>query len=172
MSRQLPQCGTKGRGEREPTTREEMKQRKSGTTVICSSGCKSAGSGPWESRCSSASCCPYRLRPILNGSVAPSEISTLRIFSWPHWPALFSAPVAYHRLIFRRHRKRQLLRIANMFAVAGLACVGLDISGSVLPAMSYVEHGIIVPSVAIITLLTFAFLWFAMPLAGRREPNR
>src|SRR5258708_29049380 len=56
--------------------------------------------------------------------------------------AMFSGPVAYHRLIFRRHRKHQLLRIANYFAVAGLASVGLDISGSVLLAMSYVEHGV------------------------------
>jgi hypothetical protein len=40
--------------------------------------------------------------------------------------ALLSGPVAYHRLIFRRHRKSQLLRIANIFAVVGLALVGLD----------------------------------------------
>jgi Family of unknown function (DUF6328) len=86
--------------------------------------------------------------------------------------ALLSGPVAYHRLVFRRHRKRRLLRIANIFAVAGLALVGLDISGSVLLAISYVEHGIIVPTVAVITFLIFAFLWFVMPLAGRREPNR
>jgi hypothetical protein len=86
--------------------------------------------------------------------------------------ALFLAPVAYHRLIFRRHRKRQLLRIANVFAVAGLALVGLDISGSVLLAISYVEHGIIVPTVAIVTLLTFAGLWFVLPLIGRSEPNQ
>jgi hypothetical protein len=86
--------------------------------------------------------------------------------------ALLSGPVAYHRLIFRRHRKSQLLRIANIFAVVGLALVGLDISGSVLLAISYVEHGIIVPTIAVITVLTFACLWFVMPMVGRREPNR
>jgi Family of unknown function (DUF6328) len=85
--------------------------------------------------------------------------------------ALLSGPVAYHRLIFRRHRKRQLLRIANIFAVAGLACVALDISGSVLLAISYVDHGIIVPTIFAVTLLTFGGLWFVLPLAGRREPN-
>src|SRR6516165_7921564 len=30
--------------------------------------------------------------------------------------ALLLAPVAYHRLVFRRHQKRQLLRFANLTA--------------------------------------------------------
>src|ERR1700722_7151993 len=39
-------------------------------------------------------------------------------------PALLSAPVAYHRLNFRHHRKMELLRTANVLALTGLATVG------------------------------------------------
>ena len=39
--------------------------------------------------------------------------------------ALLTAPVAYHRLVFRRHKKHDLLRFANVVALAGLLCVAL-----------------------------------------------
>jgi O-antigen/teichoic acid export membrane protein len=86
--------------------------------------------------------------------------------------ALLSAPVAYHRLVFRHHRKRQLLRVSNLLAIAGLATVGLAISGSVLLAVSYVAHGAVVAVIAVATLLTFVSLWFVLPMAGRDHPNR
>src|SRR5580693_2190929 len=40
---------------------------------------------------------------------------------------LFVGPVAYHRLVFRRDMKEDLLRIANMMAIVGLCAVGLAI---------------------------------------------
>jgi hypothetical protein len=86
--------------------------------------------------------------------------------------ALFSGPVAYHRLVFRRHRKSRLVRIANAMAIAGLATVALAITGSVLLAVSDVEHGAAVVVIAVLTALTFACLWFALPLMGRRQPER
>jgi hypothetical protein len=85
--------------------------------------------------------------------------------------ALFSGPVAYHRLVFRRHRKSQLIRIANAMAIAGLATVALAITGSVLLALSDVESGMIVPLIAVVTLATFACLWFVLPLVGRGQPD-
>jgi len=86
--------------------------------------------------------------------------------------ALFSGPVAYHRLVFRRHRKSRLVRIANAMAIAGLATVALAITGSVLLAVSDVEHGAAVVVIAVLTALAFACLWFALPLMGRRQPER
>src|ERR1700730_10600766 len=41
---------------------------------------------------------------------------------------LLSAPVAYHRLVFRQHKKARLLQVANAMALAGLVVVGLAIS--------------------------------------------
>ncbi|HEX3841450.1 MAG TPA: DUF6328 family protein [Acidimicrobiales bacterium] len=86
--------------------------------------------------------------------------------------ALLSGPVAYHRMIFRRHRKLQLNRVANDMAIAGLATVGLAVSGSVLLAISYVERGITVPVIATLTLVVFVTLWFVLPLIGRYQPDR
>src|SRR6204780_5658379 len=34
--------------------------------------------------------------------------------------ALLLAPVAYHRLVFRRHQKEHLIRAANVMAICGL----------------------------------------------------
>jgi hypothetical protein len=86
--------------------------------------------------------------------------------------ALFTAPVAYHRLVFRRHRKARLLRMANSMAIAGLGSVGLAISGSVLLAVSDVDRGVVVPALSALVLATFVILWFVLPLAGRHQPNR
>jgi Family of unknown function (DUF6328) len=41
--------------------------------------------------------------------------------------ALLVGPVAYHRLVFRMHRKEQLVKDANLMAILGLAAVALAI---------------------------------------------
>ena len=81
--------------------------------------------------------------------------------------ALLVGPVAYHRLVFRRHLKHHLVRSANVMAVCGLAAVGLTVSAAVLLVLSYVARGLpaIVLSAAVVCL--FASLWFAVPLARR-----
>ncbi len=86
--------------------------------------------------------------------------------------ALLLGPVAYHRIVFRRHQKEHLIRAANVMAICGLAAVGLAVSTAVLLVTGYVDHGL--PSVVIsaFTALLFAGLWFALPLARRgRAPT-
>ncbi len=81
--------------------------------------------------------------------------------------ALLLGPVAYHRLVFRQHRKERLVKDANVMAILGLASVGLAISASVLLVVSYVASG---PAAGVITVLVvclFAGLWFGLPLARR-----
>jgi hypothetical protein len=82
--------------------------------------------------------------------------------------ALLLAPVAYHRLVFRRHQKEQLVRDANALAILGLAAVGLDVSAAVLLVVSYVDQGATVALVALFVVCLFAVLWFVLPLARRR----
>src|SRR4029077_4404266 len=55
--------------------------------------------------------------------------------------ALLIAPVAYHRLVFRRQQKERLLHTANLFALAGLVTVAISISVAVVLVMSFVWHG-------------------------------
>ena len=86
--------------------------------------------------------------------------------------ALLVAPVAYHRLLFRRHEKGSLVRVTNVLAIAGLVTVGLSVSCAVLLIVSFVAPG--APAVVITTVVvgTFAGLWFALPLSRRDRDNR
>jgi hypothetical protein len=87
--------------------------------------------------------------------------------------ALLLAPVAYHRLLFRQHRKEQLVKDANALAILGLAAVGLAISASVLLVVSYVEPGFVATIVTVFAVCLFAVLWFVLPLVrrGTRSPS-
>jgi hypothetical protein len=81
--------------------------------------------------------------------------------------ALLLAPVAYHRLVFRQHRKEQLVKDANTMAILGLAAVGLAISAAVLLVLSYVVKGLPAVIISAAVACLFAGLWFALPAARR-----
>ena len=56
--------------------------------------------------------------------------------------ALLTGPVAYHRLVFRRHTKTQLVTASNAMALGGLAAVGLAVASAVwLVLQRVVDHG-------------------------------
>lgn len=82
--------------------------------------------------------------------------------------ALLVGPVAYHRLVFRRGQKEQLVQAAGVMAIGGLAAVGLAVSAAVLLVTGYVASGL--PAALITALVTsvFGLLWFVLPLARRR----
>ena len=87
--------------------------------------------------------------------------------------ALLVAPVAYHRLLFRRHEKESLVRITNVMAIAGLVTVGLAVSSAVLLVVSFVAPGAPTIVITAIVVCTFAGLWFALPLSRRdRDDHR
>ena len=86
--------------------------------------------------------------------------------------ALLLAPVAYHRLVFRRHQKERLVRAANIMAIGGLAAVGLAVSAAVLLVTGYVDHGLPAVLISACTLVLFGGLWFALPLARRGSRQR
>ncbi len=85
--------------------------------------------------------------------------------------ALLGGPVAYHRLVFRRRQKEQLVRAASVMAILGLATVGLAVSAAVALVTSFVARGAPAVLISVIVVVTFAGLWFAYPLA-RRHLNR
>jgi hypothetical protein len=83
---------------------------------------------------------------------------------------LLSAPVAYHRLVFRQHKKARLLRVANAMALGGLATVGLAISSGVLLVTGVVLNGLAVPLIFAAVVGMFVILWLLVPLiSGRFE---
>lgn len=96
--------------------------------------------------------------------------------------ALLVAPVAYHRLLFRRHEKESLVRVTNVLAIAGLVTVGLAVCSAVLLVTSFVAPGLRAVLITAGLACVFAALWFALPLSrlGRddiddqdgRDPRR
>jgi O-antigen/teichoic acid export membrane protein len=83
--------------------------------------------------------------------------------------ALLTTPVAYHRIVFRRHQKYDLLRVGNVMAVAGLVTVALAISAAVLLVVSIVYDGLIAALIAACVTGAYFFLWFVMPHFGHRD---
>lgn len=86
--------------------------------------------------------------------------------------ALVIAPVAFHRILFRRGEKAWLVDAANWSARAGLAALALTMSGVVFLVFDVVlgrTASVLAGSVA---ALCFALLWAAFPLARRAARSR
>jgi hypothetical protein len=79
------------------------------------------------------------------------------------------APVALHRLRFRQGRKREIVEIAHRLTIAGLAALGLAVTGAVL-LVTDVLFGMLT---AVVTaggaLALIVALWWVMP---ERESRR
>jgi Flp pilus assembly protein TadB len=85
---------------------------------------------------------------------------------------MLTAPTSWHRILFRQGDKEHLVEIANRFTMTGLATMGLTVIGVVMLLSSVAFP----PAVTVIITVTVAggclILWYAMPLARRRELRR
>jgi hypothetical protein len=77
--------------------------------------------------------------------------------------ALFIAPAAAHRVVFRRHLKPELVSLTGRLAAAGLGFLALTMLGSVLLVVDLVSN----PGAAWIVTAAlgglFAWLWYLLP---------
>lgn len=81
--------------------------------------------------------------------------------------ACLIAPTPFHRLTFRLHQKRALVRIANRLTIAGLGLLAVAMSGVIL-LISDVLFGTAAAVVAtVLSAATFALLWGVLPLLYR-----
>ncbi|GAB5894472.1 DUF6328 family protein [Mycolicibacterium mageritense] len=81
--------------------------------------------------------------------------------------ALLVAPVAMHRILFRRHRLNLLVSAAHRCAYAGLLLLGLTLAGVsdlIFDTVVGRTAGVVAGSV---TLAMFLGLWMGLPLAMR-----
>jgi hypothetical protein len=85
---------------------------------------------------------------------------------------LLIAPTAYHRMLFRCGDKPHIVRMANTFALAGLACVGAAIVGVIL-LVSSVLYGdaVVVASTGAMAAL-WLVLWYGLPATRRIRIQR
>jgi len=82
---------------------------------------------------------------------------------------LLIAPAAQHRVLFRKADKEPMLFRSNKYAITGLLCLGVALSGAILLVTSYLFNGVlavITASVAIVMILAF---WVVVPLLRRRS---
>ena len=81
---------------------------------------------------------------------------------------LVVAPVAFHRVLFRRRRRELLVESGNRFAIAGLGTLGLTVSGVVLLVVDIVIGTPAALACGGSTLLALTVLWAAGPLIAAR----
>ncbi|MGW4110859.1 DUF6328 family protein [Actinosynnema sp. NPDC004786] len=81
--------------------------------------------------------------------------------------ALLTAPAAWHRLLFRRGRREDVIEVANRFAIAGLAFLALAMIGTVLMLGEVIIGGWVAIGFGVFALLLFGTLWFALPWRER-----
>jgi len=85
--------------------------------------------------------------------------------------AMIIAPVAYHRMLFRRGQKAALVRSAHRMASGGLFFLFVAMVCAVLLVTDVVLSR---PAAIVVSALTgawFVLLWFVLPLARRGDPD-
>jgi hypothetical protein len=87
--------------------------------------------------------------------------------------ALLIAPTAYHRMLFRKGYKPQILFFANRAALAGLGVLAFAMSGAILLIAHVIFGEAASIAVAAGSGLVFAVLWYLIPWARGRgiEPD-
>ena len=86
--------------------------------------------------------------------------------------ALFIAPTAFHRFTFRLQQKERLVLLGNKLAIAGVAVLGLAMTGAVTLITDVLYGAIPTVIVCVLTLSMFIFFWLLLPTHGRREAEK
>jgi Family of unknown function (DUF6328) len=79
------------------------------------------------------------------------------------------APVAFHRMVFRRGMKAELMAAANRFVGAGLSLLFLAMLGAVLLVLDFLLNlpfaVVVIAAIAVVFLL----MWLVLPLVARAK---
>lgn len=82
---------------------------------------------------------------------------------------LLIGPAAFHRLVFRRGMKEDLVRFANRAAIFGLLAFTGAVLVAVLLVTSYVAGWLAGSLITALLACMLSGLWFAAPLSRRQE---
>jgi Family of unknown function (DUF6328) len=85
--------------------------------------------------------------------------------------AFLVAPVAVHRLLFQRGRKRELVSAGHRLAVIGLVSLAVTMLAGMLLVLDVVVGRAAAVSVVAVLAVVFAALWAGVPLCMRRSPH-
>ncbi|GAA3390019.1 DUF6328 family protein [Cryptosporangium minutisporangium] len=78
------------------------------------------------------------------------------------------APVGYHRLVFRRAMKDELVKIANIFALTGLVWLSLALGGALTVILDVMFSKEVAMAGGAAALLFLIVLWFLIPWTRMR----
>jgi hypothetical protein len=79
------------------------------------------------------------------------------------------APVAVHRMIFREHRKDELVQMTSRLALGGLSFLLLALLGAALLVLDYVLNVVVALALVAGLSVVFGWLWLALPLRMRNR---
>ncbi len=82
---------------------------------------------------------------------------------------LLVAPVAMHRLLFRRHRLKTLVAVSHRYSTAGLLLLGIALAGVAVVIFNTVAGPTVGWIAGAVTLVGLACFWLAVPLRERGE---
>jgi hypothetical protein len=85
---------------------------------------------------------------------------------------LLVAPVLMHRLLFRRHQRRQMVSFAHWCAMAGAYLLGLALVGVIYLIFAVTEGPIAALIAGLVVLAAVLVLWLALPWWLRRDGPR
>ncbi|BCB79327.1 DUF6328 family protein [Phytohabitans flavus] len=83
--------------------------------------------------------------------------------------ATLIAPVAYHRVLFQRGRKAELVRSAHRLASGGLAFMFLAMASAVLLITDFILDRWIAWVLSAVTAVWFVLLWLVLPMLRRGD---
>jgi cbb3-type cytochrome oxidase subunit 3 len=83
---------------------------------------------------------------------------------------LLIAPSVHHRLLFRRHRKAELVEAANRLTIAGLAVLALAMTCAIVLITNVLFGAVTSIVTTVIVVLCYGVIWWVLPLRSRRSP--
>jgi Family of unknown function (DUF6328) len=79
----------------------------------------------------------------------------------------FIAPVAQHRILFRKGMKEALVRRANVYGMVGTLALAVSMTAATLLVVDYLFNGPLAVITAVVTASLALWLWFVDPLLRR-----
>jgi uncharacterized protein DUF6328 len=107
--------------------------------------------------------------PYVRASTTQHVIHLIAVVFATASVALLSAPAAWHRVLFRRGRRRTILAVSNRLSIAGIACLAVALVCTVLLLTNQVVGGWVAIVITILAAILFAMLWFVLPLRHRHD---
>jgi small-conductance mechanosensitive channel len=86
--------------------------------------------------------------------------------------ALLIAPVAVHRALFRKGRKRQVVETASKLAKGGLLMLFLAICGAILFILDFLLSRTLALTLTGVVAVVFLALWYVVPFGAVRSTAR